>query len=146
MDPTKRGCDLQGDKLTPIIMKNSPAPDVLLNMIQCDCVGRSSTLRCSCKKFGLECTAACGSCQDGNLKIWTMHPFYMTMRSETDRYDIFKALIWRYGMNGIRDTHQCLDTFSHTSIIWVAQNKIPHQTICNIFATSDQILKILEAV
>jgi len=28
----------------------------------------------------------------------------------------------------------------------VAQNKIPHQTICNIFATSGQILKILEAV
>jgi len=28
----------------------------------------------------------------------------------------------------------------------VAQNKIPHQTICNIFATSGQILKILQAV
>jgi len=28
----------------------------------------------------------------------------------------------------------------------VAQNKIPHQAICNIFATSGQILKILEAV
>jgi len=28
----------------------------------------------------------------------------------------------------------------------VAQNKIPHQTICNIFATSGQILKIFEAV
>jgi len=28
----------------------------------------------------------------------------------------------------------------------VTQNKIPHQTICNIFATSGQILKILEAV
>jgi len=28
----------------------------------------------------------------------------------------------------------------------VAQNKIPHQTICNIFATSGQILKILEAI
>jgi len=28
----------------------------------------------------------------------------------------------------------------------VAQNKIPHQTICNIIATSGQILKILEAV
>jgi len=28
----------------------------------------------------------------------------------------------------------------------VAQNKIPHQTICNIFATSGQILKILEGV
>jgi len=28
----------------------------------------------------------------------------------------------------------------------VAQNKIPHQTICNIFETNGQILKILEAV
>jgi len=27
----------------------------------------------------------------------------------------------------------------------VAQNKIPHQTICNISATSGQILKFLEA-
>ena len=31
----------------------------------------------------------------------------------------------------------------HTDIYRVAQNKIPHQTICNILATSDQILKIL---
>jgi len=29
--------------------------------------------------------------------------------------------------------------------IRVAQNKIPHQTICNISATSGLILKILEA-
>jgi len=28
----------------------------------------------------------------------------------------------------------------------VAQNKIPHPTICNIFATNGQILKILEAL
>ena len=28
----------------------------------------------------------------------------------------------------------------------VAQNKIPHQTICSIFTTSGQILKILEPV
>jgi len=35
----------------------------------------------------------------------------------------------------------------HIPLIYrVAQNKIPHQTICNIFATSGQILKILEAV
>jgi len=35
---------------------------------------------------------------------------------------------------------------SFMNIYRVAQNKIPHQTICNIFATSGQILKILEAV
>jgi len=35
----------------------------------------------------------------------------------------------------------------HGSIVYtVAQNKIPHQTICNIFASRGQILKILEAV
>jgi len=32
------------------------------------------------------------------------------------------------------------------NIYSVAQNKIPHQTICNIFATNGQIFKILEAV
>jgi len=31
------------------------------------------------------------------------------------------------------------------SYLRVAQNKIPHQTICNISATSGLILKILEA-
>ena len=32
------------------------------------------------------------------------------------------------------------------SLYRVAQNKIPHQTICNISAISGLILKILEAV
>jgi len=32
-----------------------------------------------------------------------------------------------------------------TALYWVAQNKIPHQTICNISAISGLILKILEA-
>jgi len=57
MDPTQVGLYLQGDKLIPIVMDNTPAPDVLLKMIKCNCVGGSSTLRRSCKKFGLECTA-----------------------------------------------------------------------------------------
>jgi len=33
----------------------------------------------------------------------------------------------------------------HFYIYRVAQNKIPHQTICDIFATNGQILEILEA-
>jgi len=39
-----------------------------------------------------------------------------------------------------------LRDLSAEALYRVAQNKIPHQTICNIFATSGQILKILEAV
>jgi len=54
MDPTKWGWNLQGDKLIPIVMDNTPAPGVLLKTIQCDCVGGSSTLRRSCKESALQ--------------------------------------------------------------------------------------------
>jgi len=63
IEPTKWGWDLQGDKLD-----NTPAPDVLLQMIHCNCVGGCNTLRCSCKKYGVVCTAACGSCQNENCE------------------------------------------------------------------------------
>jgi len=36
--------------------------------------------------------------------------------------------------------------FAVITLYRLAQNKILHQTICNIIATSGQILKILEAV
>ena len=42
-------------------------------------------------------------------------------------------------------TRQRDDTFSQAFIYMVAQNKIPHQTVCNISATSGLIPKILEA-
>jgi len=37
-------------------------------------------------------------------------------------------------------------SFIYSRVYRVAQTKIPHQTICNIFATSGQILKILEDI
>jgi len=74
MEPTKWGWDLQGDKLIPVMMDNTPAPDVLLQMIHCNCVGGCNTLSCSCKKYALECTAACGSCQDGNCENMNNSP------------------------------------------------------------------------
>jgi len=41
--------------------------------------------------------------------------------------------------------HSKADEFSLLLIYRVAQNKIPHQTICNISTTSGLILKILKA-
>ena len=35
MDPIEWGWDIQGDKLVPLMMDNSPAPETLLKMIQC---------------------------------------------------------------------------------------------------------------
>lgn len=68
MDPANWGWDIQEDKLTPVMMDNKPAPDILLKMIHCNCSAGCNTLRCSCKKYGLECTGACGPCQDGNCE------------------------------------------------------------------------------
>jgi len=42
-------------------------------------------------------------------------------------------------------TRTALYTYIYTHIYRVAHNKIPHQTICNISATSGLIIKILEA-
>ncbi len=69
MDPTEWGWDVQGDKLVPLMMDLSPAPETFLNMIRCTCISRCSTLRCICKNHGLEYTSACGQCQDGNCNM-----------------------------------------------------------------------------
>jgi len=44
----------------------SPAPDALIQMINRNCLEGCNTLRCACRKHGLQCTSACGHCQDGN--------------------------------------------------------------------------------
>jgi len=41
---------------------------------------------------------------------------------------------------------RCYFALLELSVYRVAENKIPHQIICIIFATSGQILKVLEAV
>ena len=64
MDPTEWGWDLQGNQLVPLMMENSPAPDPLLKMIRCNCLSGYRTLKCNCKKHDLECTTACGRCQN----------------------------------------------------------------------------------
>ena len=45
MGPTEWGWDVQGDKLIPLVMQESPAPGILLKMIQRNC-----TTGCSCTK------------------------------------------------------------------------------------------------
>lgn len=68
MEPSEWGWIHQEDSLVPIMMDINPAPDFLLKMIHCNCSGVCNTLRCSCKKYGLECTGICGPCQDGNCQ------------------------------------------------------------------------------
>ena len=75
MDPTEWGWKVQGDTLVPLMMDTSPAPDALLKMVRCGCTAGCSTLKCSCKKHGLECTTACGHCQyQGNCDNMVQEP------------------------------------------------------------------------
>ncbi|CAB4041625.1 Hypothetical predicted protein, partial [Paramuricea clavata] len=68
------GFKVQGDKLIPIMMDKDHAPEVLLKMIHCNCSTGCNTLRCTCKKHGLDCTSACGPCQEGNCDNMTLGP------------------------------------------------------------------------
>ena len=63
LDPLKWGWRLENNQLIPIMSDMNAAPETLLKMVHCNCATGCNTLRCSCKKYGLPCTSACGSCQ-----------------------------------------------------------------------------------
>ena len=65
MDATDWGWRFADAKniLLPVMTEQDPAPQNLLKVIHCQCTAACLTLRCSCKKYGLACSSACGSCQ-----------------------------------------------------------------------------------
>ena len=63
MDPVKWGWKLEANQLLPIMSTTRVAPENLLKMIHCNCTAACTTSRCSCRKYGLPCTSACGRCQ-----------------------------------------------------------------------------------
>ena len=74
VQPTEWGWAVQGDKLVPLVMKDSPAPNSLLEMVHCNCSAGCSTMRCGYRKHALECTRACGNCQDGDCDNMAYKP------------------------------------------------------------------------
>ena len=61
------GWKFENGHLTPIKIDLDAAPEFLLNFIRCNCRLTSKnvcgTQRCSCRKHGLKCVAACGDCR-----------------------------------------------------------------------------------
>lgn len=65
LNPADWGWLVQGGKLVPLMMSTSPAPELLLKMIRCSCSSGCTTMKCTCRKNGLECTTTCGhSCEN----------------------------------------------------------------------------------
>ena len=48
----------------PIQTSLPPAPVHLLKVIRCNCQTDCNTLRCTCKRYNIECTPACGNCRE----------------------------------------------------------------------------------
>ena len=63
LPPTDWGWKVTGSNLTPIMTNKDVAPQDLLEMIRCSCKTGCSTMRCSCRKAGLDCSPACGECR-----------------------------------------------------------------------------------
>jgi len=63
LQPVDWGWHLADGKLLPIRTELPPAHSALLEMIRCNCKSDCSTCRCTCKKYDLDCSAACGTCK-----------------------------------------------------------------------------------
>jgi len=63
LHPSEWGWKLTDGKLMPIKTDQPPAPKALLEIIRCNCKSNCATNRCNCKKYNLDCTAACGTCE-----------------------------------------------------------------------------------
>ena len=62
-NPLEWGWKLQNNTYVPVMSDMNAAPDTLLKMVHCNCTTACSTTRCSCKRYGLFCSTACGPCQ-----------------------------------------------------------------------------------
>ena len=50
-------------RLEPKTTDLAASPESLLQVVHCNCIVNCDTRRCSCRKHGLECSAACGECR-----------------------------------------------------------------------------------
>ena len=50
-------------QVLPRMTDQPAAPELLLQMIRCNCSSDCASARCTCRKHGLECSPACGQCR-----------------------------------------------------------------------------------
>ena len=62
LPPLEFGFKLVAGRHEPITTTEPIAPENLIKLICCNCSGDCDTLRCSCRKNGIVCVAACGKC------------------------------------------------------------------------------------
>ena len=63
LDATDWGWKIEDNQFAPVMTAKNPAPDNLLKIVHCNCTTACTTQRCTCRRYGLPCTSACGECQ-----------------------------------------------------------------------------------
>ena len=63
LDPCGYGWTIGAHGFEPVPTLDPIAPEELLHFISCNCKGDCSSRRCSCKKNGIKCISACGTCK-----------------------------------------------------------------------------------
>ena len=57
------GWKVEDSQTLPLMTNLSAAPTTLLQILRCNCASDCTTNRCTCRKNGLDCSAACGQCK-----------------------------------------------------------------------------------
>ena len=57
------GWKVSAGNLLPIMTDLQPAPQKFLEIVRCACKSGCYTMRCSCRKHGMTCSAACSECR-----------------------------------------------------------------------------------
>ena len=63
LNPVEWGWRLSDDKFFPEKCSLPPAPEGLLKVIHCNCKKDCDSKRCTCRKYGIECSIGCGECR-----------------------------------------------------------------------------------
>lgn len=64
MRPGEWGWIRREKMFQPVMTSLTPAPEYLLELIHCKCLQSCGTQRCTCKRYKLTCSSACGACQE----------------------------------------------------------------------------------
>ena len=68
IDAVQWGWELRDIMLVPTLTDLPPAPQDLLKIIKCSCMGSCDTLRCTCRKNGIDCSVSCKNCKGISCK------------------------------------------------------------------------------
>ena len=68
VDPLKWGWEEKNNVYHPIMTDLPPAHSDILKVIKCSCNGNCETLKCTCRKNGIDCSVYCKNCKGISCK------------------------------------------------------------------------------